>query len=254
MASGALESVIEQAFATYCLRFPPLRAIPLGMNSFPFDIVGFDLDGTLVDTHLDLATALNHALGVAGRPALPPDTTRSLIGGGTGKMLERGLTLTGGMVSDDEFERLRDTLVDFYEDHIAVHSRLYPGGEAMLAELGERGVKLAVVTNKFERLAVKLLDALELSPRFYTVIGGDTLGPGRSKPAPDMLDEMVRRAGGGRAAFAGDTSFDTRAARAAGLPCVLAAFGFLDAPAGELGADAVIDHFDELIPALGRLG
>ena len=65
---------------------------------------------------------------------------------------------------------------------------------------------------------------------------------------------MIGRAGGGRAAYVGDTTFDTRAATAAGLPCVAVSFGFNDLPPDELGAAAVIDHFDELIPTLQRLG
>ena len=195
-----------------------------------FDVVGFDLDGTLLDTHLDLAAAVNHALGLAGRRRLEPDATRMLIGGGTAKMLERALALTGDSVDDDTFATLRDALVEYYEDHIAVHTRLFPGGDAMLTALAERGVKCALVTNKLEHLAVKLLAALGLSSRFAVVIGGDTLGPGRAKPAPDLLFEMLRRCGGGesralRAAYVGDTSFDTRAAQAAGMPCVLARFG-----------------------------
>jgi phosphoglycolate phosphatase len=222
------------------------------MAQFPFDIVGFDLDGTLLDTHEDLAAAVNHALSLIGRAPVEASVVRQLVGGGAKLMLTRALTVTGG-VPESEFDRLYAELLRFYEDNIAVHTRLYPGGAAMLDGLAERGVKLAVATNKFERLAVKLFDALGLTGRFATIIGGDTLGPGRGKPRPDMLEEMVRRAGGGRAAFVGDTTFDTRAARAADLPSVAVSFGFNDLPIDELGASAVIDHFDELIPALQRL-
>ncbi|MEO6091554.1 MAG: HAD hydrolase-like protein [Novosphingobium sp.] len=225
------------------------------MKSFPFDIVGFDLDGTLLDTHLDLAAAVNHALGLAGRAAVPADSVRALIGGGSAKMLERALALTGGMVP--EFAELQQALIGFYQEHIAVHTRLFPGGEAMLDGLAARGVKLAVVTNKLEHLAVRVIAELGLAERFFAVIGGDTLGPGRGKPAPDLLLEMVRRSGalenGGRSAYVGDTSFDTLAARAAGMPCVVASFGFNDLPPDELGADAVIDHFDALIDTLSAL-
>ena len=227
------------------------------MKRFPFDIVGFDLDGTLCDTHQDLAAAVNHALGLTGRPPVRADAVRELIGGGSAKMLERALALTGGAVPDQEFEALKQALIEFYVEHIAVHTRLFPGGEAMLAALATCGVKLAVVTNKLEFLAVRLIGELGLAPRFFAVIGGDTLGPGRGKPAPDLLHEMVRRGGakgsGIRAAYVGDTSLDTRAARAAGMPCVVARFGFNDAPPDELGAEAVIDHFDGLIDALAAL-
>jgi phosphoglycolate phosphatase len=220
------------------------------MSAIHFDIVGFDLDGTLLDTHGDLGAAVNHALGIAGRDPVPAGEVRHLVGGGAQKMLERALAVTGGPVAEPEFGRLYGELLTFYEDNIAVHTRLYPGGEAMLDALGARGVKLAVVTNKLESLAVKVLDALDLSRRFLTIIGGDTLGHGRAKPAPDLLDEMVVRGGGGRAAFVGDTTFDTQAAKAAGMPCVAVSFGYNDRPMDQLGADAIIDHFDALIPAL----
>ena len=224
------------------------------MADFPFDIVGFDLDGTLLDTQGDLANALNHALSLEGREPIPVAAVRDLIGGGARKMLVRALEETGGMVEQARLDALHLDLVDWYEDHIAAETRLFPGGEAMIEGLVQRGARLAVVTNKLERLAVKLLGELGLSPRFYTVIGGDTLGPGRAKPNPDLLHLMVERAGGGVPAFVGDTTYDTRAAAAAGMPCVAVSFGFCDLPPHDLGADAVIDHYDELIPALTRLG
>ena len=223
------------------------------MNSLPFDIVGFDLDGTLLDTHRDLAEALNHTLAVAGRPAIPFEEVRALVGGGTKKMLARGLEVTGGAVDPERFEQLGEELVDYYGRNISAHSTHFPGGQAMLAALAGRGVKLAVVTNKLERLAVKLLGELDMLSSFYTVIGGDTLGPGRAKPRPDLLADMIARGGGGRAAYVGDTTYDTRAAAAAGVPCVAVSFGFNDLPPDALGADVVIGHYDELIPALEQL-
>ena len=222
------------------------------MRDFPFDIVGFDLDGTLLDTLADLGAAVNHALALAGRAAVPQAQVVSLVGGGPRKMLERALALQGP-VAEDEFERLYRALLDHYRTNIAVHTRLFPGGEAMLDGLAAAGVKLAVVTNKLEGLARQVLDELDLTARFGAVIGGDTLGPARAKPARDLIDEMVLRLGGGRAAFVGDTTFDVLAARAAGVPVVAVRFGFNDVPVDELGADAVIDHFDELIPALRTL-
>ncbi len=227
------------------------------MAHFPFEIVGFDLDGTLLDTHVDLGLALNHALAQAGRAPVPVSAVASLIGGGSRLMLGRALEITGGPC-DMPMDQLYRHLLDYYEANIAVHTRLYPGGAAMLDALESRGVKLAVVTNKMEYLAVRLLDALDLSKRLFTIIGGDTMGPGRAKPAPDPLLEMIKRAPATgrakpRAAYVGDTSFDTGAARAAGIPCVAVSFGFCDAPPQELGADAVIDHFDQLVPTLQRL-
>lgn len=223
------------------------------MTTIPFDMVGFDLDGTLLDTHQDLGAALNHALEIAGRPTVPMPEVPGLIGGGGRTMLRRALERSGGMVPDAEFDALHGALLEFYGENIAHRTCLFPGGAEMLDGLASRGVKLAVVTNKLEALARKGFEALGLTERFFTIIGGDTLGPGRAKPRPDLIELMIQRGGGGRAAFVGDTTYDIGAARAAKVPIVAVSFGFNDLPVRELGADAVIDHFDELIPALAIL-
>jgi len=219
------------------------------MANIRFDIVGFDLDGTLLDTSGDLGAAVNHALGLAGREPVPHAAISGLIGGGARLMLERALTLTGGAEGIDQ-DALFAQLLSFYEANIAVHTALYPGAAAMLDALAARGIKLAVVTNKREPMARLLFGTLGLTPRFACIIGA---GRYPLKPAPDALHAMVAELGGGAAAFVGDTTFDTGAARAAGLPSVAVSFGFCDALPHQLGADAVIDHFDELVPALARL-
>jgi phosphoglycolate phosphatase len=165
-------------------------------------------------------------------------------------MLRRALDLTGGG-SAAELDLLFPVLLDYYAANIAVHTQLYPGGAAMLDALEAAGVRVALVTNKRHAMAVKLLDALDLSHRFGWIMGGGNGYP--LKPAPEVLWAMAEQLGGGRAAYVGDTTFDTRAARAAGMPCVAVRFGFNDLPADQLGADAVIDHFDDLIPALLNL-
>ncbi len=224
------------------------------MTGFPYDIVGFDLDGTLLDTHGDLAHAVNHALALEGRTTLPKEAVRGLVGGGARTMLQRAFEVTGGPVEAARFEQLHAALMDYYTTNIARDTHLFPGGEAMLEGLAARGVKIGVVTNKLEHLAVRLFRELGLSERFFTVIGGDTLGPGKAKPQPDLINLLVARGGGGRTAYVGDTSYDTGGAKAAGVPCVVVAFGFNDAPPETLGGDAVIGHFDELIATLERIG
>ena len=177
-----------------------------------FAIVGFDLDGTLLDTSRDLGVALNHALATIDRPCVPDSEVTNLIGGGSALMLRRALALTGGEVGVD-FDALRQVLLAHYEANIAVNTALYPGGAAMLDALDERGVRIAMVTNKPQHLAIKLLGELGLLDRFACVIGGGGGYP--LKPAPDALHAMVERSGGGAAAYIGDTTFDTGAARAA---------------------------------------
>lgn len=219
---------------------------------FPFAIVGFDLDGTLVDTAGDLTAAVNHALDLAARPSLTEAEVRPMIGLGARHMLEQGFTATGGIPGGD-FERLYRELLRFYEAHIAVHSRPFPGLIAALDRLDALGVKTAVVTNKREDMARKLLGELGLAERMATIIGGDTLGPGNAKPSPAPIHAMVQRCGGGRAAFVGDSIYDVMAANSAGVTSIAVSFGFLDRPADELGANHVIEHFDELVPLLTRL-
>ena len=223
------------------------------MTDFPFQIVGFDLDGTLVDSNRDLAPAINHALHLAGRPEIPADATRKLIGGGARRMLERALELTGGLPAGAEIELLYGALLTHYEAHIADHTVAYSGCVDALDALLDRGCRLAVITNKIEVFSRKLLDALELTDRFELILGGDTLGPGRAKPAPDMIDTAMLMLGGGRFAMVGDSSYDVRAAKNAEVPVVALSFGYNDLPAQELGADAVIDHYDELCATLARL-
>lgn len=221
-------------------------------KSFPFALVGFDLDGTLLDTSGDLAAAVNHALASVGRAPLPVARVRGMIGGGARHMLAQGLAATGDC-DDAMLDRLQTVLLDHYEAHIADLTRPFPGCLNALDALAARGVRLAVVTNKIERLARLILAALGLTDRFATIIGGDTLGPGRGKPKPDLIHLMQERCGGGAAAFVGDSIYDVQAAQAAGLPVVACSFGFLDRPAAQLGADVVIDGYTELLPALERL-
>lgn len=222
------------------------------MADFPFDIVGFDLDGTLLDTSADLCGAVNHALALAGRPALDLGQVRHMIGGGAKTMLERGLAESGGC-PDEEFKTHYRALLEHYEANISAGSFPFPGLLDALDELDAKGVKLAVVTNKFERFAEKLLTEVGMRDRFACLIGGDTMGKGNAKPSAMPIREMIARCGGGRAAFVGDSTYDTGAARNAGIPSVVVSFGFLNGPAHELGGDAVIDDYSELLPVLVRL-
>jgi len=221
------------------------------MASFRFDIVGFDLDGTLADTAPDLTAALNHALVALGRDPVPPPSVRTMVGHGARALLAKGLAATG------EF---REELVDegfpiflaHYEAHIADNSLPFPGVVAAMDALAARGVRLAICTNKLEGLARKFVHAIGWDGRFAAIVGGDTTPS--AKPNPEPLLAMIEAAGGGRCAFVGDSISDTGAAIAAKVPCVALTFGFTDRPPEELGADALIDHFDQLIPALERLG
>jgi phosphoglycolate phosphatase len=217
------------------------------MTSIPFDIVGFDLDGTLLDTSGDLAAAVNYAIATDGRPPFPVDAIRPFVGKGAKVMLERALTASGGY-DDDLLARMLPILLDYYEQNLAIHSIPYPGLLEAMTALEQAGLKLAICTNKAERFTIPLLHQIGLSDRFASVVGGDTLGVAKPDPAP--IHEMIARAGGGRTVFLGDTINDIAGARNAGIPSIAVSFGFLDGPVEELEADAVIHDFDELLPLL----
>ena len=221
------------------------------MTHFSFDIVGFDLDGTLLNTSGDLAAAVNHALATVGRPPLTVEQVKPMIGGGARHMLKQGLTATGGY-DEPMLDALHADLLAYYEANICVLTRPYPGVVDALDALAAKGVTLGIVTNKIERFARTVLGELGLIDRFACILGGDTMS--ESKPSPMPIHEMVRQCGGGRAAFVGDSIFDIQAGQAAGLPTVACSYGFLMQPVEDLGADAVIDGFDALIPTLERLG
>ena len=221
------------------------------MTSFSFDVVAFDLDGTLADTAPDLTASLNHALRALGRDAVPGESVRHMVGHGARSLLEKGLAATGGS-SLELVDRGFPIFLDYYAAHIADESRPYPGVEVAMDALAARGVTLAVCTNKLESLARDLIGALGWTDRFAAIVGGDTLPVRKPDPAP--LFAAISAAGGGRAAFVGDSITDTDTARAAAIPCVAVSFGFSDRPPEQLGAGILIDHFDDLIPALEKLG
>lgn len=231
------------------------------MAGFPFDLVVFDLDGTLADTAPDLAAALNHVLVRLGRPPIPEDEVRRLIGHGARALLRSGLTAAGRdpigvqRPGDPAIEELVEEgfplFLEYYASNICAGTRAYPGLESALDALDRRGARLAICTNKSERLARQLVEALGWTGRFASIVGPDTVGA--RKPDPLPLREAIARGGGGRAAFVGDSAIDSETARAAGITFVAVSFGFSDRPAGELDADAVIHRYPELVGVLESL-
>ncbi|NQX94146.1 MAG: HAD hydrolase-like protein [Erythrobacter sp.] len=236
------------------------------MSDVPFQSVGFDLDGTLLDTFRDLGAAVNHALALGGFAPVPMESSQDLIGGGAKIMLAQAVNAQGGLpggLEGDDFRSLYKAMLRFYGENNAVYTTPYPHAREVVAGLAGRGVKMVVVTNKFESFAKSILTELDFLEPFEAVIGGDTMGKGPdgkflSKPFPDPIFEARKRCADdpenpGAFAFVGASSYDVTAARAAGVPVIAAAYGYCDAPPADLGADAVIDSLDQLIPALGAL-
>jgi phosphoglycolate phosphatase len=213
-------------------------------------IIVFDLDGTLVDTAPDLVDTLNMLFEREGLPAVPYETARKLIGGGARAMIARGLEAEGRLAPPAELEGLVADFLAHYSEHLADRSRPFPGVVDTLDALKAKGFRFAVCTNKFERLAVHLLDALKLSDHFAAVCGPDTFGI--PKPDPEVLRKTIAAAGGDphRAVMVGDSITDIRTAHAAAIPVIAVDFGYTERPVSELGPDRIISHFSQVPAAI----
>jgi len=213
----------------------------------------FDLDGTLVDTSPDLTAALNAVLTAAGRKPLPEIEVRHLVGRGARVLIERGMAATGEPADEALVPKLFQDFLDYYGAHIADGSKPFPGAEKAVRRLAAAGHPLGICTNKPEALSFKLMDALRLRSLFPVILGADSQ-PYR-KPDPRHLLDTIAKLGGDRsdAVLVGDSETDVKTARAAGVPIVLVSFGYTEIPVRELGADAVIDHFDRLDAAFAAL-
>lgn len=213
-------------------------------------VVLFDLDGTLADTALDLCHTMNVLLERHGRMPVPDTQMRSMVGAGARKIMEKAFEATGAPADEGQLDGLFEEFLDYYGDHIADHTVLFPGVLDQLEALRARDIKLGVCTNKAERLTRQLLQTLEIDHFFPVVIGGDTLPV--KKPDPLHLTEAVARLGGAveGTVMVGDSSPDIRAAEAASIASICVTFGYTDIPAPDLGAGHLIDHYDALPDAL----
>jgi phosphoglycolate phosphatase len=213
----------------------------------------FDLDGTLVETAPDLVRATNHVLGLIGLEEVEAALLRPHISFGSRAMIEYALRLHDRTPESAETDRLQTAFLAHYEANIAAESHAYPGLEEALVALGERGARLAVCTNKQERPSRELLSALGLIDRFGAIAGRDTFAV--HKPHPEHLWGAIRLAGGDpqRAVMIGDSATDIQTARAAGLPVIAVPFGYTDVPVHDLGPDAVIEHYRDLLDTIERV-
>lgn len=212
----------------------------------PAPILVFDLDGTLADTARDLIATLNMLLAREGLPGVAPDAARHLVGAGARALIERGFAQNGAPPPPERVEPLVQDFLAHYEAHIADESRLFPGALAALDRFSGAGYRLAVCTNKPERLARLLLERLDVADRFAAICGRGTFP--MHKPDPRMLTLTIEAAGGDprRAVMVGDSRTDVDTAKNAGAPVVAVDFGYTDVPVAELAPDRVISHFDEL--------
>lgn len=216
-------------------------------------VVVFDLDGTLLDTAPDLLRALNKILDGEGLAAVTRADVQGLFGHGARALIGEGFRRAERSLANDRLPELVERFIAFYAAEIAAETRPYPGLVNALSRLDKRGFGLAVCTNKRELLAHAVLEGTAVAPHFAAVIGGDSLP--EHKPHPRPLVEAITRSGGttSAAVMVGDSETDIATARAAGVPVIAVDFGYTDRPATELGADAVISHYDEIDRAIETL-
>ena len=212
-------------------------------------LVMFDLDGTLVDSVPDLAAAVDKVLLALGRAPAGIDRVRDWVGNGARVLLRRALA--GGLehaeVDDAEAEQALQLFMEAYAETHGL-TRVYPGVTHALDWLRERGVPLAIVTNKPERFVAPLLDEKGLGSYFRWIVGGDTLP--QQKPDPAALLHVLRlaRVEAGEALFVGDSRNDVLAAKAAGVPCVALSYGYNHGrPIAEEGPLRVLDDLRQLL-------
>jgi phosphoglycolate phosphatase len=203
-------------------------ALPTGVDKLRgavpnFDLVIFDLDGTLVDTAPDIAGALGAALAAAGVAAPPFDVVKQLIGDGARELIRRALARAG---VERDVDRLFADFLDHYRAHVSDRSVVYGGVPEALAALAAAGVAAAVVTNKPGDIARRLLADLALGDRFRDVIGDGDGFP--RKPDPAAARALVEALGTqpARTVVVGDGLPDVRSARALGAKAIAAGWGY----------------------------
>ena len=210
-------------------------------------LVVFDLDGTLIDSRRDLAESANEMLAGYGAPALPVEQVTDMVGEGARLLVQRSCAAAGlAPVPDDALTRF----LAAYDRRLFDHTRPYDGVVAMLRALALH-VRLAVLTNKPQPPAERLVKGFGFAPHVTSVIGGDAGYP--RKPAPEGLLALVARARvtPAETLMVGDSWIDVETAERAGTGFCLARYGFGVArmPAGSLAAPALgIDAARDLVP------
>jgi len=218
-----------------------------------YDLILFDLDGTLIETAPEIADAVNDTLQAFDRPGVSQQQVNDWIGHGTRELLIQALAFTDHTTRDAvrqsaSFVRIEQAFQVHYLKRCGTRSHLYPQVRETLEALKQRGVKRVVVTNKEDRYTRTVLDAHKLMPLFDRVISGDTLPV--KKPDPMAIHDCLHRFGikGERALFVGDSSIDVATARNAGIAVWALPYGYnMGQPIERAQPDRVIADLSALL-------
>ncbi len=218
----------------------------------PFDLVMFDLDGTLIETSPEICDAVNDTLRHFTLQDVTQDQVDRWIGHGTRTLLVQALAYARGQTVEQihaapDLAAIAAVFDRHYQERCGTRSHLYPHVREVLQALRSQGVRLAVVTNKEGRYTKTVLAAHDLEPMFDRVVSGDTLPT--KKPDPAGIQSCLAQFGvsSGRALFVGDSSIDVATARNAGVPVWALPYGYnMGQPIEACGPDRVIPDFSAL--------
>ena len=218
------------------------------------DAVAFDLDGTLLDTVHDLATALNLVLADQGLAPLPTDVVRDLIGKGIAELIGAALTHARGTPPrDSELAALLPLYNKGYASIPGRQARLFPGVRSGLERMRAAGFRLAVITNKSTCFVQPDLLHAGIAEYFEVVVGGDDAAAKKPDAAPLLLAANRLGVRPARMLMVGDSVNDVGAARAAGSPVVVVPYGYSEGmPVQSLAADGIVDSLDAVADCIAR--
>lgn len=206
----------------------------------------FDLDGTLVDTAPDLGHALNCMRARRDMALVPEQLIRGQASHGSQGLIKLGF---GIRQTDPQFEHLRQEFLALYAENLTTRSTLFPGMDTLLNQLEQRDIAWGVVTNKPARFSEPLLKHLGLRDRMACLVSGDTCPRPKPDPQPMWHASRTINVPVERCLYVGDAERDVQAARAVGMPVVVAMYGYLseqDCP-HEWSGDAYIQNPCELL-------
>jgi phosphoglycolate phosphatase len=191
----------------------------------PLRAILFDLDGTLLDTAPDMVGALNILRREEGLAPLPYDLVRPGVSHGAARIVATGFPHS----TDAALAALQTRFLDIYRGNLSAGTRLFPGMDEVLDALESRGLKSGIVTNKPAWLTEPLLEQLGLRTRFACVVSGDTLPERKPHPSPLWHAARLADVSSGDCIYVGDAERDVQAAHAAGMPALVANYGYLQA-------------------------
>ncbi len=206
----------------------------------------FDLDGTFADTAEDLAAALNHTRGTRLLPPLPIELLRPQASHGSPGLLKTGF----GIEPDHpDFAALRAIFLDYYANHICVHTRLFGDMAELIDKLEQRGIKWGIVTNKPHRFTVPLMQALGYAGRAACLVSGDSYAHSKPHPEPMLKASELIGIPPAECLYVGDDLRDMQAANASGMRGIIANYGYVngDASIANWQAHGSVDRPTELL-------